>query len=203
MSWLPERSRLAPELSEGRFRLAQGEQPDQPAIRCRDGQIRQLLALHPVHHRFEPCAGPDRARPKRHRLLGGDVFSAADRSPSDPAENDPPLVDDEAGVPAARIELFADCLEAIARAAGRNIRPDMGSRARLAPVLALERQSGAPPVGLAGDVVVHVLEPDALEPRRGSWAHVSLVVVAVDDDRALAVELSRAPAVELFERDVD
>lgn len=79
----------------------------------------------------------------------------------------------------------------------------MGSRAGLAPVLALERKPGAPAVGLAGDVLVDPLEPDALEPRRGSWAHVSLGVVAVDDHRAIAVELLRALAVELLERDAD
>jgi hypothetical protein len=44
-------------------------------------------------------------------------------------------------------------------------------------------------------------EPDALKPRRGSWAHVALEVVAVDDHRPFAVKLLRALAVELFERE--
>jgi hypothetical protein len=35
------------------------------------------------------------------------------------------------------------------------------------------------PVGLARDVVVDPLEPERLEPARGSWAEVSETVVAV------------------------
>src|SRR5436190_20909624 len=68
---------------------------------------------------------------------------------------------------------------------------------------ALERQSGGAPVSLAGDVVMNLCEADALEPPRGPWAHVSLVVVAVDDHRAPACELPGRLAVEFLEWDVD
>jgi hypothetical protein len=61
----------------------------------------------------------------------------------------------------------------------------------------------AAPVGLARGVVVHLLEADAFERRRGSRAHVSLVVVAVDDHRSTAIEPARRLPVELLERDVD
>src|SRR6266511_1504532 len=56
---------------------------------------------------------------------------------------------------------------------------------------------------LPGDVVVHAPEPHRLEPPRGSWAEVSLVVVAVDNHRPVAVELARRALVEFLERDVD
>jgi hypothetical protein len=59
------------------------------------------------------------------------------------------------------------------------------------------------PVGLAGGVVVDVLEAERFEPTRGSWAQVSDIVVAVDDDRTPSVERARAVSVELFEGDVD
>jgi hypothetical protein len=59
------------------------------------------------------------------------------------------------------------------------------------------------PVGFSGDVVVDVLEAERVEPARGSWAHVSEVVVAVDDDRPVGVERGGRAPVELLERDVD
>jgi len=79
-------------------------------------------------------------------VLGPGVIAAsaetlfrADRASSDPAEDDTPLVDDEAGVPAALVETLADVLEAVFQTAGRNVRADVSSRARLASVRALER----------------------------------------------------------------
>src|SRR3712207_8418598 len=57
-------------------------------------------------------------------------------------------------------------------------------RSTLLPYTTLFRSPPRPPVGLAGDVVVDVREAEALEPPRGSRAHVSLVVVAVDDHRS-------------------
>src|SRR5439155_4329483 len=59
------------------------------------------------------------------------------------------------------------------------------------------------PVGFAGGVVVDAGKAERFEPRRGSWAHVSLVVVAVDDHRPLPVELPSRHGVERLERDVD
>jgi hypothetical protein len=44
------------------------------------------------------------------------------------------------------------------------------------------------PVGLAEHVVVDPGEPEGLEPARGSWAHASQAVPAVDDHRAGAVQ---------------
>src|SRR5581483_7155567 len=46
-------------------------------------------------------------------------------------------------------------------------------------------------------------EAERFEPPRGSRAHVSLVVVAVDDDRPVAVELTRPLPFQLLEGDVD
>jgi hypothetical protein len=47
-----------------------------------------------------------------------------------------------------------------------------------------------------------VPEAERFEPPRGSWAEVSLVVVAVDDHRPLAVELDQGALVQLL-RNVD
>src|SRR5262249_29839231 len=56
----------------------------------------------------------------------------------------------------------------------------VGADAGAGRTLPFERQPEGAPVGLAGRVVVDASEADALEPPRGSRAHVSLVVVAVD-----------------------
>jgi hypothetical protein len=53
--------------------------------------------------------------------------------------NDPAVVDDEAGIPAALPKLVADIFEAIVEAAGWNILADVGPGARLASVITLER----------------------------------------------------------------
>ena len=45
------------------------------------------------------------------------------------------------------------------------------------------------PVLLSSCVRVDRAEPEGFEPHRGSWAQVSLMVVAVDDDRPACVEL--------------
>ena len=123
---------LPTQLLEGMLGVVQGQQSDEPAIGRRHGQVAQLLAMHSFDDRFEPGAGPDRARPGRHRLLRRDVVSAADRAPPEPAEDDTPLIDDETGVPAALVELLADVAERLGQPAGRDSGAGVGSRARLA-----------------------------------------------------------------------
>src|SRR6266540_3829982 len=94
------------------------------------------------------------------------------------------------GLPHAGTNVPARTAGDVARRAGRNVRPRV-------------RQAVRAPILLAGDVVVHAPEPHRLEPPRGSWAEVSLVVVAVDNHRPVAVELARRALVEFLERDVD
>ena len=88
----------------------------------------------------------------------------------------------------------------VERGGGRGPAPaGPGADPRLASLRAFDGEAEAAPVGLAGGVVVDLLEADAFEPRRGSWAHVSLAVVAVDDHRSSLVEAARRFAVELLE----
>jgi hypothetical protein len=179
------------------------QQAGKAAVGGRDGDIRQLLPLHPLDDVAEAGARADRARTERHRPLGRDVLAAADRPPPEPAKDDTPLVDDEAGVPAALVQTSAHFAKRVVQAAGRNVGADVRACTCIASLRAFERQPGACPVGLSRDVVVDPLEAGALEPRRGPRAQVSLVVVAVGDHRPGAVERSRRLAVELLERDVE
>ncbi len=59
------------------------------------------------------------------------------------------------------------------------------------------------PVDLARDVVVDLGEAERFEPARGSWAHVSKSVPAVDDHRPVPVEAGRRGGVEGLEWDVE
>jgi len=63
-------------------------------------------------------------------------------------------------------------------------------------VVALDVEVVGEPIHLPGDVVVHVGEPECLEPARGSWAEVSERVPAVHDHRAGPVEHGDALLVE-------
>jgi hypothetical protein len=50
---------------------------------------------------------------------------------------------------------------------------------------------------------MHAAEADAFEPRRGSRAEVSLIVVAVDDHRPARIERRRRLDVERLQREVE
>src|SRR5918997_2269545 len=52
---------------------------------------------------------------------------------------------------------------------------------------ALRGETACGSARLAGRVVVDLREPQAFEPRRGPWAHVSEVGVTVDDHRGFGV----------------
>src|SRR5205823_10468728 len=113
------------------------------------------------------------------------------------------FADDAARGPAGGPHADADLDELFAEPAGGNVAAQIGDNPGFASTRAFERQAGRAPVGLAGGVVMCLTEADALEPPRGPWARVSLIVVAVDDHRPPALELSSRLAVEFLERDVD
>ena len=113
------------------------------------------------------------------------------------APEDDSVLDDDAGVPAGGADAPSHVHETLVSAAGRDVSPCDRPRRPRRHLRPLARQPERAPVLLAGDVVVHAVEPESLEPHRGSWAEVSLVVVAVDDDRPVARELPGRTLVEL------
>jgi hypothetical protein len=62
---------------------------------------------------------------------------------------------------------------------------------------------GGHPVQLAGHVVVHLAEAQALEPPRGSRRHVSSGIPAVDNHRSRAVEKANRLRFKAPEREAD
>ena len=113
------------------------------------------------------------------------------------------IVHDDAGVPARLADATANFGQVVREETGRDVSPREITSRRLLGEPSLAGQAERAPVALAVRVLVDLLEPHRVEPPRGSWAQVSLIVVAVDDDRPTAVELQSRLAVQLLERDID
>jgi len=96
-----------------------------------------------------------------------------------------------------------DVADALVEAARRHVALRDVRDAASAGVGALARQPGGEPVGASGLIAIDVREAEADEPRRGPCAQVSLVVVAVDDDRPAAIEALGSLAAQGFQRQVD
>src|SRR5439155_19187105 len=96
-----------------------------------------------------------------------------------------------------------DVADALAEAAGGDVVTGDVDGAGLGGLAAFAREAAREPVGLTGDVVVDVWESHGGEPARGSWAHVSQRVEAVNDHRAAPVELGGRLGPELLERNVE
>lgn len=75
--------------------------------------------------------------------------------------------------------------------------------AALARPFPFSGEAASQAVRLPGHIVVHRLESERLEPTRGSWAHVSQIVMAVDDHRVVPIEAGGRLGAKLLERDVD
>jgi hypothetical protein len=179
------------------------EQAEQAPLGGRHRQRGQVLASHPLDRPVELEARPHRARAGAHRLLDADLVITCEGCAAEPAEDNLFIVDDEAGVPAVGAHAGANIAQLLVEAAGGNVAAEVRTDPGFAAARPFEREAGGAPIGLAGDVVMNLGEADALEPPRGSWARVSLVVVAVDDHRAPALELPSGLPVEFLEWDVD
>jgi len=189
--------------SKGLFGVLTSEQSHEHTVGAGDRQARQVLGPHPLHSFVQPEAGAYRARPGRHRLFHGPVVVACESGAAEAAEDDSPRVDDEAGIPAGVADARADFTEPVAEVGEGNVGARMCADAGGAIAETSDRESERAPVGLAGDIVVDVSETETFEPRRGSWRQVSLVVVAVDDHRPIALQPPGTLGVEALERDVD
>jgi hypothetical protein len=143
--------------------------------------------VHPLCNGLAPRARTKRARAERHRVFGPNLPARPQGGAAEETEDDSVAVRDDADLP-----LLADAFgrggdELVGQARGRVATGDAADAGPAAGV-SLEWQPERSPVGLAGDVVVDAGETESFEPRRGSWAQVSLGVVAVDDHRPQRIE---------------
>ena len=97
------------------------------------------------------------------------------------------VIDNDVHLPSA----LRHVTEACCQMAGGHVLPyDVTSTEDMLQ-LAFPRQTAGKPINLAGDIVEHLGEAEALEPPRGSGAQVSDGVVAIDDNRHIALQIRR------------
>src|SRR5262249_48361853 len=155
-----------------------------------DDDPRQLLVPHSLADGLEAGTRPDRARPRRHRALDGRRIRAVECAPPEQAEDNLTIVCDNADVPPLAEPARHLGNRLVGATGGRLPARDTGD-ARAAVSSTLERETVGAPVDFAAGVVVDAREAEAVEPRRGSWAHVSLAVIAIHDHRPRRLELRR------------
>jgi hypothetical protein len=130
--------------------------------------------------------GSDRRRPAVHASLDGRIGRGVECAGAEASEEHTGPAENQGKAVGRRSGLSGDVADLVGQAALHNvISGELAGRDELG--VSLDREVVGEPVGLAGDVVVDVCEAERFEPARGSWAHVSEVVVAVDDDRPPSV----------------
>src|SRR5262249_42385495 len=141
-----------------------------------------------------PCLLHRRVRANRdgrstHRLLNGLACAALRRSNREESQDHAVVADDH--TPARALDYTVqDLLNALVQMTGWHLgKGKIGSGDLVRP--ALSWKPAGKPVGLAARVAHYFVETQALEPRRGSRAQVSLVVRAVHDDRPIPGQLLR------------
>jgi hypothetical protein len=122
--------------------------------------------------------------------------------PEEP-QDDALVVHDHTRIPSCRRRPFTDCAHRLLKSARRDIPASHVSSASARGVRPFCGKACRQPVELSVDVVVHLLEPEALEPPRGSWAQVSGRVPAVDEYRPERIELFLGFGLEASERETD
>ncbi len=119
------------------------------------------------------------------------------------ADHDALVVDNDADVRTACADTVAHNSHALIDSARRNVAPNDIGDPRRVRLPALARQSRSKPVSPSRLVPVDPSKSECLEPRRGPGAHVSLIVVTVDDHGSPGVELSCRLAAKGLQRNVD
>src|SRR5207245_9535163 len=67
----------------------------------------------------------------------------------------------------------------------------------------LRRETHRDPICFSRRVVVHISESHTFEPRRGSWAEVSLVIPAIHDHWPIFVQTGHTRLLPLEKRNID
>jgi hypothetical protein len=74
---------------------------------------------------------------------------------------------------------------------------------RRIPLLSFHWQAIGQPVDFSRFIIKYLLEAQAFEPPRGSWTQVSLIVVAINDDRPVFLQFAGRLLVERLKWNVD
>src|SRR5437660_2110217 len=195
--------RSRPGMTAVTFHVFDPEKPDQDAIRGGDERVSAALLLEVLGHRAHLQMWPEGHRTRLHHLLYQSRRTDARRLSVDHAQYDAFCIEDNRKLPLVRSHSSLHVAHALLEPACRNIAQRYIRQTRNVCLLAFARQPGSEPVRLAGLITIDIHESEACEPRRGPCAHVSLVVVAVDDEGSTGVESLGGLAVEGFQRNVD
>src|SRR5712691_1509352 len=161
------------------------------------------LLLEVLGHLAHPQIWPEGHRTRLHHLLYQSRRIDARHLSVDDAQYDALRIEDNRHLPLVRSHSIPHVAHALIQPACRNVAHRDIRHTRNVCLLAFARQPGGEPVRLAGLIAIDIRESQTCEPRPGPCAHVSLVVVAVDDDGPTEVESLGGPAVEGFQRNVD
>ena len=179
------------------------DQTDEPAVRGRDRRAFQVAVDHDATHLRDAHERPVRARSGTHGPLDEQIRIPLELSSPQQPQYHPLPAHDHAGIPSGGNSPVSDLAEPLAGRAHRHIPPHHIGKARVLRVRTLGRQACSHPVLLSRPVVVHLGEPEGLEPARGSRAEVSTRVRAVHDDRPAGIERPGGLGLDPAQREVD
>src|SRR5262249_17510259 len=179
------------------------EKAHQPAVRCGDRTIWQVVGRHELGYVIDRHMGAKRARTWPHDPVHPFLVVPSELRGSEETQHDALVVHDPTSIPSCRRRPCANRAHRLLRSARGDISASHVSRSRTRGVRPFGREPCGQPVELSGHVVVHVLEPEALEPPRGSWAQVSGRVPTVDDYGPARIELLPGFGFEASERETD
>src|SRR6266403_1517404 len=185
------------------FHVFYPEKPDQDAIRGGDERMSDALLLEVLGRLAHPQIWPEGHRTRLHHLLYQSRRIDIRHLSVDDSQYDALCIEDNRKLPLARSHSILHVAHALIQPACRNVAPRDIRHTRNVCLLAFARQPGSEPVRLAGLIAIDIHESETCEPRRGPCAHVSLVVVAVDDEGPTRVESLGGFTVEGFQRNVD
>ena len=118
-------------------------------------------------------------------------------------QNDALVVHHHTRIPSRRRRAFTDRAYRVPQSARRDILASDVSRSSTCGVSPFGGKPGRQPIELPVYLVIHLLEPEALEPPRGSRAQVSGCVPAVDEDWFRRIEPPLGLGFEASERETD
>src|SRR5262249_37476379 len=198
----PGRPRLLPSALE-RGEIFPPKKAHQPAVRRSDRTIWQVVGRHELGYLIDRHIGAKSAGTRPHDPVHSLLVVLSELRGPEETQHDALVVHDPTGVPSGRPRPCTTRGQRLLESAGGDISASHVSRSRTRGVRPFGRKPCRQPVELSGYVVVHVLEPEALEPPRGSWAQISGRVPTVDEYGPARIELCLGFGFEASERETD
>lgn len=175
------------------------EKAEKPSLRIGNENPVYAGLHHSPDQRLELLVGTDRRRTRAHNILDGPSgvktllpFPFA----IEHAEDDARFVNRDAEAVTLFLKFIQYFLQRPSKVATGDVFVHDVSRVGDVRRPTLAGEPGGRPVRLPRYVVIDVFKTKMVEPQRGSGAHVSEVIVAVDDDRFGPVEFLRRPGIE-------